>query len=880
MPKNILAIPQKRTPALSKALSSAIRTYISQHYTDTHPDAFANDVRDFCRHRDDLASIEVHTSAIDTALRYHAQLVFFATKFPSNIGLSFPWTLSCPSSLPSWTSGIQGALESSASAESGPQSGTSYATADTVAHPDTNYERANVLFTLASLYSALGCAEARSDKESIKRATAWFQSAAGVVQHILDNLVGEIRHLKPPSSDFNESLLRCLRDLMLAQAQECFWQKAVVDKLKDATIAKLAEKVSEFYASALEAATGTAEESNVSTDALARPTLPSGWESHITVKRYHFAAAAQFRKACDDLASNRYGDELGRLKVAEIHVKKALDSARRGVSEAITSDLKSLQQIIATNIQRGTRDNDLIYLEPVTSATNLAPIQAAAMVKPVVPAEIADPIPLLRERPAPALGKPLFAELVPYAVHMAISIYDDRKDSLVRDRVGNRRDELDAIATSTLQSLNLPGSLQALEQPMGLPPALLRKHEEVVAEGGIDRLHRIARDVARIAVTDRDILSEALALIEAEEREDENVRASFTSKGWSRPSSNQINQELKAQAAQYHDTLIKAAASDEVVRKKLDDWQDLIGVLSVQVADLEAFVPTSNPSIAASSSAGTGQTSDAQVHAIRALRVEMENLDDLLDSRAACLTEAKALASQDDIRSLVMREAAAISSSSSRVGSADTASMSLIAADFEDLFDRQLAKYSRFVQDLETSAASQTELLSRITERNQEFVKARKSDPRLQQRERALQNLDAAYVKYRELSSNLIEGLEFYNSLAKILSAFRDQIKDWARARQIDLHYLVHQLGATSISSDAQQSESVPQHHNNVPQSSPQPQPASPTKRTTRSSRSKQSKQQQQSEPPQPSSLPPSPPQPQQPQWGAFPGGKIQFADD
>ncbi|EST04478.1 ALIX V-shaped domain protein [Kalmanozyma brasiliensis GHG001] len=860
MPRNILSIPPKRTPSISGALTSAIRTYISDNYTDTHPDAFTNDIRAFVQLRDQVSSLEIHVSAIDPLLRYHAQLVFFSTKFPANINLSFPWSLSFPPSLPSWTSTISGAMEATKSAEAGPASGIAYATSDTVAHPDLAFERANLLFSLAALYSSLGCAESRSEKESIKRATAWFQNAAGILQHILDTLVEPTRHLSPASSDLNPRLLACLRDLMLAQAQECFWQKAVMDRMKDGTIAKLAQKVSEYYATATQAVTeGPGEDGKVDAADTAKLTLPSGWENHLTVKRGHFAAAAQYRKACDDLGANRYGDELGRLQLAETHVKKALDSAKRGVSEAITSDLKSLQGILQSNITRATRDNDLIYLEAVTPATQLAAIQAAAMVKAVVPVEVLQPIAHLRDSPAPAFGKPLFGELVPYGVHLAISIYDDRKDSFVRDTLGARRDELDAIATSTLQSLNLPGSLQALEQPMGLPPSLLRKHEELVAEGGLERLQRIAADVSRIAATDRATLSEALALLEHEEREDESVRTSFSAQSWGRQSSAEVNVDLKAQAAEYHSTLQKAVASDEIVRRKLEDWEDLIGVLGGNVQGLEAFVPSSNPSLSSQS--------DAQVAAVRSLREALEGLDDLLDSRSACITEAKSLASNDDIRPLVLREAATLSTSGEEVA----------AAQFEELFDRSLTKYSRFATDLDASATAQEALLSQITQRNTAFIDARKSDATIQRRERALQSLEAAYVKYRELSSNLVEGLEFYNGLARILSGYRDGVKEWARARQVDLHWLIHQMGRVSVQEPQQPVEH--QQHAEHRQESRQDQrlvqeevqqsPARQTRSRTRLSQ-QQTQQEQASQPQQP------PP----PQWGALPpGAKIQFGD-
>ena len=151
--------------------------------------------------------------------------------------------------------------------------------------------------------------------------------------------------------------------------------------------------------------------------------------------------------------------------------------------------------------------------------------------------------------------------------------------------------------------------------------------------------------------------------------------------------------------------------------------------------DLEAFVPSSTSAVGASSS--------AQLAAVRALRSELESLDDLLDARATCLAEARALASWDDVRPLVLAQVDAVD-----------------AADFEPLFEAQLRKYDKFRGEMDRSAAAQDELLERIGARNAEFIEARKVDTELKRREKALQNLDVAYAKYRELASNLVEGLE------------------------------------------------------------------------------------------------------------------------
>lgn len=60
----------------------------------------------------------------------------------------------------------------------------------------------------------------------------------------------------------------------------------------------------------------------------------------MNVKQMHFEAAAQFRLSQEDLEKSRYGEEIGRLKVAESLAKKGLDAARKGVADSVVSDLK------------------------------------------------------------------------------------------------------------------------------------------------------------------------------------------------------------------------------------------------------------------------------------------------------------------------------------------------------------------------------------------------------------------------------------------------------------------------------------------------------------------------------------------------------------
>jgi hypothetical protein len=64
------------------------------------------------------------------------------------------------------------------------------------------------------------------------------------------------------------------------------------------------------------------------------------------------------------------------------------------------------------------------------------------------------------------------------------------------------------LISSALQSLNLPGSIQALERPAGLPPSLLKKAEEVESEGGVQRIQSLLTEVQRLSKYNSKLLSD------------------------------------------------------------------------------------------------------------------------------------------------------------------------------------------------------------------------------------------------------------------------------------------------------------------------------------------------------------------------------------
>jgi len=212
------------------------------------------------------------------------------------------------------------------------------------------YELMNVLYNLAALYSQLAVATARgTTTEALKTAANHFAQAAGVLSHMQTQILPELRMSDPPE-DMDVATLESLTQLMLAQSQECFWQKAVADGYKDAIIARLAARVSDLY--------NLAGESAIKSEAIS-----AAWIHHVSAKHHHFAAAAQYRAACDCLEKRRYGEEVARLQDAVACVNEGLKETRGGyLNKSVVDDLNALKRKVEEDLKRAEKDNDLIYL--------------------------------------------------------------------------------------------------------------------------------------------------------------------------------------------------------------------------------------------------------------------------------------------------------------------------------------------------------------------------------------------------------------------------------------------------------------------------------------------------------------------------------------
>lgn len=108
------------------------------------------------------------------------------------------------------------------------------------------------------------------------------------------------------------------------------------------------------------------------------------------------------------------------------------------------------------------------------------------------------------------------------------------------------------------------------------------------------------------------------------------------------------------------------------------------------------------------------------------------------------------------------------------------------ARQFEDLFEEKLHLYDSDLEMLAQERNDQDQIAAQVREANRAFTRARKGDSSTKEREKALQELENGYLKYKEIISNIEVGRKFYNDLAKIVGRFRDDCKAFVHQRRME----------------------------------------------------------------------------------------------
>ncbi|KAK2582526.1 hypothetical protein KPH14_004820 [Odynerus spinipes] len=567
-----------------------------------------------------------------------------------------------------------------------------------------------------------------------------------------------------PTPDISPETLGALSSLMLAQAQEIFVHKAIHDSMKDGIVAKLASQAEELYADALK----------LFQKEIFRAFWDKEWVPLIAGKQAGYRAMAEFYQSLVCKSNKCIGEEIARLE----HAVKLFGAAQQ------RSNKPSLFQDYANRAQRNLtevkKDNDFIYHERIPDFKSLGPIGKANVAKLL-------PLP----EKFSSNFKDLFAELLPVSVHQALSSYEIRRNELVNTEISKLR-EMTQVLNSVLASLNLPA---AIEDTSGteLPQSLLEKANYVREAGGLSSLEAAMKELPELLQRNKELLDESERMLQEERESDDQLREQFKER-WTRISSARLTEQFVVNARKYREIINNAVSADKVVREKFETHREGMEILSMNESQLVTAVPS-----------GSAVQESSVVLQLRKLMEDVETL------------KAERDVIESELKSATIDMKATFLNALAKDSVIDEPNMSVESIG---------QCYGPLQKQVRESLARQEQLIADIQGAHAKFTNEQSGSG--SSREAMLCKLAAAYDAFKELKSNLNEGIKFYNDLTQLLVVFQNKISDFCFARKTEKEELLKDLTTNLSHTGPATTPSIPSHHeagSSQKQASPENQP-------------------------------------------------------
>lgn len=216
----MLAIHEKKTAAVD--LYRPLRNYIAAHYSEREAQNLEDDLQAVRQMRSDLekpqpseALPEVRRDLLQS---YYRALCAVESRFPISPDRDHVNTVSF-----TWHDAFKPNKKAS--------------------QQNIHLEKAAVLFNLGAVHSQIALSADRTGAAGLKQACNSFQAAAGAFAFLRDNASIKASLGTSATLDMSAECAGMLERLMLAQAQECFFEKVIGDGKAPGLCSKVARQV-------------------------------------------------------------------------------------------------------------------------------------------------------------------------------------------------------------------------------------------------------------------------------------------------------------------------------------------------------------------------------------------------------------------------------------------------------------------------------------------------------------------------------------------------------------------------------------------------------------------------------------------------------------
>ncbi|PSN69203.1 BRO1-domain-containing protein [Corynespora cassiicola Philippines] len=748
----MISVPLKQTNEIDWI--APLKGYIRSTYGDD-PERYAEECATLNRLRQDMRGAGKDSAAgRDLLYRYYGQLELLDLRFPvdeNHIKISFTWF-------------------------------------DAFTHKPTSqyslaYEKASIIFNISAVLSCHAANQNRHEDVGLKTAYHSFQASAGMFTYINENF------LHAPSTDLARETVKTLISVMLAQAQEVFLEKQIVDGKKVGMLAKLASQAAFLYTQATEGAQDNVTKAIFEKVWLLVCQIPNSPQ----IKSNYMASVAQYYQALADNDANSHGVAISRLQVAEVNARDANRIANAFPSSVPTNShltaeagpiLIEMTKKHLSNVQEKlaefSKDNDFIYHQGVPNEASLTQVPKLPAAKAIPVSELYQGQDIQR-----IIGPDIFQKIVPMAVTESASLYDEEKAKLIRaesERVEVANDEMAA----SLDYLKLPDSLNVLrggmDQDMMVDDEFRKWCEELAGHQPFTTaFDQLGVDKTEIST----ILDASMKQLDMEESVCEKMRSKYGS-DWTQQPSSRLTATLRSDIRNYRSAIEEASTSDAQLYSTFRQYEaDFDEMRSAGETD-EADVLYSRAMIKAGASKGKsprpaegnlldddfvdGPSVADQIASVEEL---LKKLNLIKRERGTVLKDLKEKVHSDDISNVLILNKKAIASQESQ------------------LFKAELEKFRPHQNRILQANHKQASLLKELTRTYSDLLKDKrvrseqsKYEAFSRQRNSVMTKYRRVYQSFNDLVAGLMRAQSFYSEMKDTVSSLQKNVETFVNNRR------------------------------------------------------------------------------------------------
>ncbi|KAJ1702105.1 hypothetical protein LUZ63_001884 [Rhynchospora breviuscula] len=593
------------------------------------------------------------------------------------------------------------------------------------------FEKAAVLFNIGAVHSQIGSAAERDTVEGRKFAYAKFQKTAGVFELMKENAV------VGATVDLTAECAGMLERLMLAQAQECMFDKVIADAKGAILCSKVAKQAASFYSEAYSALTVSPLDQH----------FDRAWVSHVQLKAAYFYAEAATLYCTDLHEKEDIGEEIARLKLAVSSLSDAKKSAK-GAPSSLLEAVSKLENKMNQKLEKAVKENNQVYLMRVPPVSSLPELPAAVLAQ----SASVEGLDISSET--------LFANLVPESGKRALSKYNDMVDDVIRiqlDKIKLAKE----VSKVKLQEMGLPDSISAVENGSNLPAELKAQVEAIQDRGGPDGLKVELKQLKDLRRVNLEFMVQTEEMLQKEEKEDSQYRAQYKER-WERPESGVLAKNMRDKLSKYAENLKEAGVSDLRIENSMRE-----NFVTLTILDNRP-IESALPSLARPVTYLDG-SEDRTLGTLKQSLTQLETHAAQLEGLEENLKELK---TKDDILPKLLGG----------------------ASSEDDLFKKEVEKYNPICEEISKHIQIIEQLLSQIQAQNIEFVNQFRLVEYKISFGQSLDQIRTAVAKFCEIKENFSEGIKFYVSLQEVLNNLKQQSSDFVMTRSIQCHEMVEIL--------------------------------------------------------------------------------------